>query len=107
MVGGGFPVATMSNLNPSYVELLWVELGLGFDNILKTRMDDKRSFEHTYLSQPVVLEIKYQSLFLLPYIYIIKIRMDDKRSFEHTYMCQPVVLEVKCQSLILAYIYIL
>ena len=90
----------MSNLNPSYVELLWV------DNILKIRMDDK-SFEHTYLSQPVVLEMKYQSLFLLPYIYIIKIRMDDKRSFEHTYMCQPVVLEVKCQSLILAYIYIL
>ena len=31
-------VATMSNLNPSYLELLWVELsqvelGLGFDNI--------------------------------------------------------------------------
>ena len=30
-------LATMSNLNPSYVELLWVELsyvelGLGFDN---------------------------------------------------------------------------
>ena len=25
-------VATVSNLNPSYVELLRVELGLGFDN---------------------------------------------------------------------------
>ena len=38
MVGGGLAVATMSNLNPSYVELLSVELsevklGLGFDNI--------------------------------------------------------------------------
>ena len=37
MVGGGLAVATMSNLNPSYVELLSVELskvelGLGFDN---------------------------------------------------------------------------
>ena len=32
-------VATVSNLNPSYLDLLWVELskvelGLGFDNIL-------------------------------------------------------------------------
>ena len=27
-------VATMSNLNPSYVELFWVELGLGFDKSL-------------------------------------------------------------------------
>ena len=36
--GGGEHVATMSNLNPSFLELLWVklswvELGLGFDNI--------------------------------------------------------------------------
>ena len=36
--GGGEHVATMSNLNPNYLELLWVELswvelGLGFDNI--------------------------------------------------------------------------
>ena len=35
--------------------------------VLKTRMDDKRSFEHTYLSQPVVLEIKGQP-FTLVYI---------------------------------------
>ena len=28
--GGGFQVSTMSNLNPSYIEL---ELWLGFDNI--------------------------------------------------------------------------
>ena len=40
--GGGLVehVATMSNLNPSYLELLWVELsqvelGLGFDNYFK------------------------------------------------------------------------
>ena len=41
MVGeGGGHAATMSNLNPSYleclwVELSWVELGLGFDNNIK------------------------------------------------------------------------
>ena len=34
--GGGEHVATMSNLNPSFLELIWVELswvelGLGFD----------------------------------------------------------------------------
>ena len=30
--GGVEHVATLSNLNPSFLELLWVELGLGFDN---------------------------------------------------------------------------
>ena len=35
MVGwGGFQVASLSNLNPSFFELLQVELGLGFDNNL-------------------------------------------------------------------------
>ena len=29
MVGGGLAVATISNLNPSYIEL---ELGLGYEN---------------------------------------------------------------------------
>ena len=32
VVGGGVGhMATMSNLNPSYVEWSWVKLGLGFD----------------------------------------------------------------------------
>ena len=63
--------------------------------VLQIRIEDKRSFEHTYLSQPVVLEIKSQSLPLV-YIYILKIRMDDKRRFEHTYLSHPVVFEIKC-----------
>ena len=38
--GGGFEVATASNLNASYLELLWVELSwdelkLGFENLRK------------------------------------------------------------------------
>ena len=63
-------------------------------------MDDKRSFLHIYSSQPVVLEIKCQSL-RLAYIYILRIRMCDKRSFEHKYLSKPVVLEMKCQFLYL------
>ena len=30
--GGGFQVATVSNIKPTCLVLLWVELGLGFDN---------------------------------------------------------------------------
>ena len=35
VVGGGWVehVATVFNFNPSYLELLQVELGLGFDNV--------------------------------------------------------------------------
>ena len=51
-------------------------------------MDDKRSFENTYLSQPVMLE-------------------DGKRGFEFTYFNQLVLLEIEYQILILAYIYII
>ena len=36
---GGFQVATVSNLNASCLELLWVELALGFDNILNIISD--------------------------------------------------------------------
>ena len=31
----GFQVTTMFNLNPSCIELSWVEVGLGFDNYIK------------------------------------------------------------------------
>ena len=31
VVCGGFQVVTVSNLNPSYLKFLWVELWLGFD----------------------------------------------------------------------------
>ena len=57
-------------------------------------MDDERNFERTNLSQPVVFEMKYQSL-ILEYIYILKINMDDKRSFEQTYLSHSVVFEIK------------
>ena len=30
-------VATISNLNPSCLELIWVELGLGFDNFFASQ----------------------------------------------------------------------
>ena len=38
-------LTTMSNLNPSYIEMLWVELVLGFDNCLKPQAEVLALFE--------------------------------------------------------------
>ena len=58
VVGGVEHVASMSNLTPSFLELFWVELGLGFDNLFRIIFKDSADWKTTKQNKTKVLSVQ-------------------------------------------------